>query len=129
MLRVKAGVGGAGPTLKVQLETGYRSGDAYTYLCQGLSCVFYLIAFRPHTLKPCLLVHSTGIWISSDENAAPLLTFLSGKERGSANVLLWGLSCGTGGEALGCYLPPMGGRCLHKHAFSEGAYKIAFSGS
>ena len=27
-----------------------------------------------HTIKPCLVVHSTGTWTSSDKNVAPILT-------------------------------------------------------
>lgn len=33
------------------------------------------------------------------------LPLLSRKEMDSADVLLWGLSYGAGGEVLGCYLP------------------------
>lgn len=78
-----------------------RSGDAYTYLCQALSWVFHSTTRLSPALKSTLLAlgfPQTRMWPLS-------LPLLPCKETDSADVLLWGLSCGAGGGVLGCYLP------------------------
>ena len=79
-----------------------------------------------HTLKPCLVVHSTGTWISSDKNVAriltPLVSYGDGQCRCPAvGAVIWGR------RTFGVLPASVGGRSPHKPAvfFFFEAYKIA----
>ena len=70
---------------------------------------------QPDTLKPCLPVHSAGMWISSGKNSAPCLV-----RRGAVLMsCCGGCHVGQGEEPWGCHLPPMGGRSSNKHTLGE----------